>query len=292
MKAGQVARNALVARAFTLIELLVVIAIIGILASLMLPSLAGAKGRAQETTCINNLRQIGIGMKLYQDDHADVYPPAFVNATDRITGRILGLRDARWTMGGPDQRDDEHALETYLRAEDRPLYPYINSPQTFRCPADKGVGVQSCDCPDMTGTKWDELGCSYHYNAGGLTSLTAGGPTRVPQLDPAVGLAGKKENWVRNPSLYIYMHEPTARPWGCPGERAIWMQWHRARSVYEFTDPTIAPKLFISPVLFVDGHVTVHNFSRTLMTDPLYPFEPTKDWVWYRPVDTTAMIQP
>jgi prepilin-type N-terminal cleavage/methylation domain-containing protein len=136
--------------AFTLIELLVVIAIIGILSALLLPVLAKDKQKAQGIVCMNNSRQLALGMQLYSHDYQDFYPP---NPDDRNTmdGYNWCPGDVRGGLAdlppGPDTFNP-----TILRNEKKCLVvPYVKNIAIFKCPADLRSGPYSGNDPALAG---------------------------------------------------------------------------------------------------------------------------------------------
>jgi prepilin-type N-terminal cleavage/methylation domain-containing protein/prepilin-type processing-associated H-X9-DG protein len=76
---------------FTLIELLVVIAILAILSAILVPTLGAARRRADATTCLNNLGQMGKGVDLYVQDHEDKLPFAWFDDPDPASNNFMAL---------------------------------------------------------------------------------------------------------------------------------------------------------------------------------------------------------
>lgn len=109
-------------RAFTLVELLVVVAIIGVLAAMLLPTLARAKGAAGKSHCLSNLRQQGLAWTLYLGEAAGRFP----DRRDLKTNQPGGYRP--WS-GWPNTSDPRSGWAwVALRGQ-------LDEARAFQCPA-------------------------------------------------------------------------------------------------------------------------------------------------------------
>jgi len=129
---------------FTLIELLVVIAIIAILAGILFPVFARAREKARQAACMSNLKQIGIAVRMYAQDHHDLLPMA--NEYPASPPPADGYHQ------GPPAIYD--VLDSYTRNK-----------QIFRCPSDKDQ-------------MWQTQGTSYDW-AYGLLDVGVGMPPQT-----------------------------------------------------------------------------------------------------------------
>jgi prepilin-type N-terminal cleavage/methylation domain-containing protein/prepilin-type processing-associated H-X9-DG protein len=117
-------------RAFTLIELLVVVAIIGILAAMLLTALTQAKASAQQTSCLNNLRQLQTAWLMYVHEQRDVFP---VNAQGITNYSFNASSTNSWVTGDATYSADVSYIEAGT------LYPYVGQPGVYHCPSDQSL---------------------------------------------------------------------------------------------------------------------------------------------------------
>jgi prepilin-type N-terminal cleavage/methylation domain-containing protein/prepilin-type processing-associated H-X9-DG protein len=144
---------------FTLIELLVVIAIIAILAAILFPVFAKAREKARQSSCLNNMKQIGLAVLQYSQDYDERHPWG-----DSVAWGTAG-NEPLTGIACP-----AYPAHPYGGFVDR-IFPYVKNVQVFLCPSDSlrdcisngNAGGQTFGSAVLPGT-YPNQQLSYMYN--------------------------------------------------------------------------------------------------------------------------------